>query len=576
MVKVELTITPEVLDVFPPPPQYGDIWNEGLVYAHQYTALMTDARSLKIHAPTATGKSRAAAFFAVSPYHLHNDMISATFAYPTNILTDQQFENGLIDGLRENLDYRDLGEGAWPPYHSDGMGIPYKRLKTPEGEELTVAKLTGKILADALLDDAIRGGKADVLEKFMDWLNQRHNFLIASPDVLAYASHELYGSASFYYHSGRKTRLHSLLRGRTLVLDEYHEYDSFTLINLERLLADSDLSPKRVLLLSATGREDFFPDIPVLHLQKNLPSPASTKVASSSIYLTFHFEEEVPSTIASEGLSLYIHDSVVQNRLRCSQLRKEGTPVVQWDGTRKDSVKNTDLGSMYHNIMGTSAVEVGLDTAANAVITEWHPAWVSIDHIVQRIGRAGRRKSSIPSLADVYVFDDNMKGELSRMEGLSLTKDELSAMLYKIYQGYYKRSFNRKDYVSYYFSNEGEEELRKQHYLDPYDRLRFSFRPPGSLALFLDRTESEPYLFLYDKVLITNRYEDRPPTPDDLDFVGEGWRRFCKELQLDIKGEDFRVIYAQKTKRDWIARPTGDIKDLKGNLRKYYVERKRG
>jgi hypothetical protein len=575
---VRITVEPEVLDLYHPPKAFERIWNLGSVYSHQYAALTTESRAGRIHAPTATGKSRAAAFFAVSPFHLgKSDLIKATFAYPTNILTSQQFERSLIEGLVENLRYKDKGKNEWRQSSTNNTTIPYRRLEIPEGGELRIAKLTGADVADILQDDAVHGGKADILQEFLDWLNQGHSFLVCSPDLIAYAVHEIYGSSSLYYHSTVKKRLHSLLRGRTFILDEYHQYDPFTLINLERLLADENLAPSRALLLSATERKDYFPDIQNIVRAEILPDPIDRRTASREIFVDFHFGEHIPEPESvNSGLTLFIHDSVIQNRSRSKRLRALGIPVVQWDGTRKDLVKNEELGLFYHLIMGTAAIEVGLDTDADSLITEWNPSWTTPDRTIQRIGRVGRRESPDPAQVEIYMPGalDVLSNKISEHRGQRMTKNQLSALIHEVSVD---QTINRRDYVSnYYFSTEGQKILADRGLLHSHEKLRYSFRPPGSQALFLDRTEGEPFLFLYGRAQMLNRYDKRPPTPDDLAFVNEGWKRLCDGLGLRLEENDFFVIIGEKKQREWLRVPDGTIEDLKRpDMRKYYVERQR-
>ncbi|MEM0073111.1 MAG: hypothetical protein QXT41_00140 [Thermoplasmatales archaeon] len=581
MVEVaSIKILPEILPLYPPPKEFEGLWKGGLLYAHQYSALTTRLKKGRIHAPTSTGKSRAASFFAVAPFHRNeSDLIKATFAYPTNILTEQQFERSLAEGLIENLGYTDLGHSTWPA-NSLSISIPFWRLGIPGGEELYIVKLTGTDLAAALNESSLR--KADILEDFLDWLNQRHSFLVASPDVIAYAVHEVYASSSFYYHSSVKRRVHSMLRGRTLILDEYHQYDPFTLINIENLLDSNLLLPDRVLLLSATKKDDYFPGIPEIPIPDSLPSPVTSRTASRGITVNFHFEEKMPfPTPETNGLVIYIHDSVVTNRVRCSELRRQGIPVVQWDGTRKDRVASDELGTRYHLILGTSAIEVGLDIDADALKTEWWHSWMSADHIIQRIGRVGRREGNVPAVADVFIpgalSADSFpaRREIANRSGSSMTKAEFTAMLLDSEQ---TRSFKREDYVSYYYNKEsgGEEELRRLKYLNPHEKLRYSFRIPGSQSLFLDKTDKDPFLFIYETAAIINRYNTRPPVPDELKYVDEGWKDLCNSLGIEI-GEDavnenFLVIEGLKEEREYISLPKGLLEELRQpKVRKYYV-----
>jgi hypothetical protein len=570
---VVVRLGPEVHPLYPPPKEFEHIWTGGGLHAHQYLALATKEKVGRIHAPTATGKSRAASFFAVSQYHLGNsNVVQSTFAYPTNLLTSQQYERGIIEGLIDGLGYRNLRQDKWQPSTLENTSIPYQRLDMPEGGELKVAKLTGADLAKMLETSRAYTGKADLLEDFLGWLNESHNFLVVSPDLVAYAAHEQYGSSSFYYHSSVKRRVHNLLRGRTLILDEYHQYDFFTLINLERLVNDDALKPDRVMLLSATKRGEFFPSVPEGFPGISLPEPSGFRTASREIVVRFHFSELPEPEEPSQGLALYVHNSVVQNRSRCARLRSQGVKVVQWDGTRKDEPP-TALGQEIHLVLGTSAIEVGLDLDADALRTEWSPHWMTPDQVTQRIGRIGRREGTDPAIAEVYVpgATDDLRHCLESLHGRRMNKTDLHEYLHSAVE---KAPLRRENYVSNYYLG-GEDVLVGQSLLDPGETLRYSFRPPGSQGLFLDRTETPPFLFLYEKVPIINRYNVRPPTPEDFTFVSNGWQRLCEGLNISLDSE-FLIVVGERRQRDWLQTPSGRIEDLrKPKLRRFYVERRR-
>lgn len=456
------------------------------------------------------------------------------------------------------------------------FGIPYTRLRTPNGEELRIAKLTGTDLSQILLVSTRLKKKADLLQDFLDWLNQGHNFLISSPDLLAYATHEQYGSVSKNYYMSVKRRVHSLLRGKTLILDEYHQYDPFTLINIENLLTDTNLSPERVLLLSATRRQDYFCTIPEIPVTDNMPAPVGEpRLASRKIQVNFHFKSDIPEPEeTSTGLTLFIHNSVVQNRRRCARLRSQGVKIVQWDGTRKDN-EQEELGKSIHLVLGTSAIEVGLDLDADTLFTEWNLRWMNPNQITQRIGRVGRRDGNTPATVNIYS-NDALDREISKMlkyHNTSMTKTELNNKLNNIlYEVCHTRSLNRENYVSNYYNPEGITKLQRKRLLRPHEELLYHFRPPGTQALFLDKTEVDQRPFIYDKTPMLNRYETTHAMPDDVDELDMGWKALCEALHIDIE-EDFLIIRGERQKREWLDSPSGDIKDLeKPNLKKYYIK----
>jgi len=216
---------------------------------------------------------------------------------------------------------------------------------------------------------------------------------------------------------------------------------------------------------------------------------------------------------------------------------------------------------------------VGLDLdAASELMTEWIPSWMTPDQITQRIGRVGRRAGKEYAFARIYVpgADNFIKGNLSEHHGQSMSKDRLHELLIHMSE---KSPFRRESYVSYYYPEENMVKLYDKGLLEPYEKLRYCFRPPGSQALFLDCTESEPHLFIYEKVPILNRYDCTPPTNDDILLLDDGWRNVCTTLGLDIE-QDMYVIRGERNKRGWLPIVTGHLDDLRKNtLRRFYLER---
>ncbi|MBM3302780.1 MAG: hypothetical protein FJY85_22890, partial [Deltaproteobacteria bacterium] len=364
------------------------------------------------------------------------------------------------------------------------------------------------------------------------------------------------------YWRDKKKRLANLLRGRTLVIDEYHMYDPYSLVNLERLLEEESLRPSRVLLLSATPAQDFFPAIGPLSSSARLPSPADEIVSGSPVDVHLHFDEFPEPFVDSEGaLTLWIHNSVVENRRRAERLRKQGIPFIQWDGTRKDErVEKARL------ILGTSAVEVGLHLPdARKLFTEWWPTFVQGSQIVQRIGRIGRDGGG--QIAEAHVFitpDAELKSDLSALDGRSLAQEELLAELEQMRP---PRYFNRENQISYYFGKEDEPGVRERLGLHSRDRLRYSFRIPGTQALFVDY---DGHTFIYEEQVITRRYDVVPAMSER---ISSAWRTFALTLGI---GEDrfyqIRGEQSDRKARKFGARPTGLIDDMKKwGLRHQYI-----
>lgn len=569
---IRFDLEPETLPRYPLP-DWCQSYGDGLIYAHQWNALTTDATRGRIHTPTGTGKSTAASFFAVSPFLRNKDhLIRGTFCYPTNLLTLQQFNEGLLKGLVEYLGFSwqhssDREPYTWTRSLDDAtggqVGFKYWRLRTPNGEPLFIAWMTGEAMVRAIAASvgARVPGKCDLLLEFMTWLNERNSFLVTSPDLLAFASHEAYGTTHQKYRRDKQRRLSNLLRGRTVVIDEYHMYDPFTLVNIERLLEDDFLRPSRVLLLSATSMPNYFPEIPHDLKGSSLPKEVDEFTPTSKVSVTLRFAEIPEPFEQPGGLSLWIHNSVVENRRRAQQLRNRGIRVVQWDGTRKD-----DYNSHTTLVLGTQAIEVGLHLpCARYLFTEWWPSVVSASQIIQRIGRIGRESSD--SCCEAHIFippDEGIFSGLSTLEGKRIKQSCLREILESVRP---PRLFLRERQVSWYFGRESEPGVRQSLGLRESDTLRYSFRIPGTQALFVD-IDGMP--FVYEEEIIRRRYDVAPAVREE---VPDEWARFAEGIGID-ENRFFRIRdmrQGKPVKKKMI--PTGEVDDLKKfGLRHLYVK----
>ena len=87
------------------------------VYPHQRFLLHEDAfKQLKVHVPTAGGKTLGALLFALrNTFRSPSTPVRAIFTYPTNLLSKDQFERSIVRGLREWVGAGSVGAGAIDP-----------------------------------------------------------------------------------------------------------------------------------------------------------------------------------------------------------------------------------------------------------------------------------------------------------------------------------------------------------------------------------------------------------------------------------------------------------------------------
>ena len=135
----------------------------------------------------------------------------------------------------------------------------------------------------------------------------------------------------------------------------------------------------------------------------------------------------------------------------------------------------------------------------------------------------------------------------------------------------------KSNYISDYYSEDGKMALQRKRLVQPNEEMLYHFRPPGSQALFLDKTEKNPFPFIYDKAPMVNRYETSHPMPEDIEMLEQGWKDLCQALHINLEN-DYLIIRGERQDRKWLATPTGHIDDLKKpEIRKYYIRtRNRG
>ncbi len=508
-----MIIEKEELDIFTDP-----IVNQPL-YAHQKFVLNHDDwDQLKIHTPTSSGKTLSAVLFALKAKYNHpSNLVKTILTYPTNLLSQKQFELSIVKGLVEWIGAKERTRGVLHPikktiepgwsnfFSTYSNGAPTIVFDLPA--KLDQAKLWVTILNSEILyhmfteENRLELGKkkGKYLFNILDTLSQRDHILITSPDLLGYVAQQCYSVSSGWYNQRWKDELSLSLSEHRIVVDEYHFYDPYTAINLEKTL--DKLNTEKTLILSATERSGYFNSAivcPVNELEQDFAKDSVGKhTASYSIEVQLIDNELNIDTVEknSKLRTINFFNSVITAHEICEQLKNEGIQYTEWTGIQKKSAESDNL------IIATSAAEVGLDLEIFEMHTQfWGLDW-EIPSLIQRIGRIGRFKSEYPFKAYIHISDTQQKQLIKSIfqENSTLTKNQLSAFLYEKYG---EKSFNPKDYVSYYLWNENDMQQLKNKWMLIGSRISFYFRPPQSQAVF----DWNHHKFVYNKRTIENQY----------------------------------------------------------------------
>lgn len=492
------------------------------VYAHQRFLLHECGfQELKVHVPTAGGKTLGAVLFALQEKFADPlAPVRTILTYPTNLLSRDQFEQSIVRALTEWVGTELPKAGVINPVEKrfvpDGSGFEQSvsrgaptyvfTLPTQIGgrdRDLYVTVITGEGLQYLFSkENMVELGrrKGTYLLAVLEVLNQHDHIILCSPDLLGYVAQRCYSVTGGFYEARWRDELELKLANHRVVVDEYHFYDPYTYLNLLGTLEklDSDC----VLLLSATATSQFFPDAEVLDPQKVIKGWEGSKdgdhIASYPIEVSLHRAEMQVSSATPQDQTIYFYHSAITAHETAEKLRAQLTRVTEWTGIRKASDNDTRLA------IATSAAEVGLDLPFREAHTEfWGNTW-EIPSVIQRIGRVGRSEKAGRSRAHIWITgrEPNLLFQLFGDQP-RLSKAEFGKALRGAFGD---ESFRPDDYVSYFlWDEERTQELRRFWQIPPYDKskLRFHFRPPNSQVVF----KWGHTRFVYDWIPIANRYE---------------------------------------------------------------------
>lgn len=503
------------------------------IYAHQRFLLHENGfKKLKIHIPTAGGKTLGAVLFALQE-KLADPLASVRtiLTYPTNLLSRDQFEQSIVRALTGWV-------GTEPP--KIGVINPVEKRFVPDGSgfeqsvsrgaptyvftlpaqfggrdrDLYVTVITGEGLQHLFsIENIVELGrrKGTYLLTVLEVLNQHNHIILCSPDLLGYVAQRCYSVTGGFYNTRWRDELEIKLADHHVVVDEYHFYDPYTYLNLCGTL--KKLTSRRLLLLSATAANQFFPDAEILGPQKVAQGWTGDHTASYPIEVFLHRAEMQVSDATPQDQTICFYHSAITAHEIAERLRAQQVNVTEWTGIRKTTTQGARLA------IATSAAEVGLDLPFREVHTEfWGNTW-EIPSVIQRIGRVGRSEKAGRSRAHIWITgrEPNLLFQLLQSR-THLSKSEFGDLLRGAYGD---ENFCPNDYVSYFlWDEERTRELRRFWQIPPYDKskLRFHFRPPNSQVVF----RWGDTRFVYDWIPIANRFEvDEIKKVTDLPFWHE-------------------------------------------------------
>ena len=534
---------------------FRDDWLLRPVYAYQ-RFLLHESRfqKLKVHVPTAGGKTLGAVLFALrDTFERPDSLVRTILTYPTNLLSRDQFERSVVRALVGWVGAERVAVGAINPVercfvHDAASfeqvvrrGAPTYVFKLPQhlgGRDLYVTVLTGEGLQHLFSQENIvelGRRKGTYLLAVLDVLNQRDHIILCSPDLLGYVAQRCYSVTGNFYNARWRDELELKLADHQVVVDEYHFYDPYTYLNL--LGALEKLGTARWLCLSATGTSGYFPDAEIFDPSAVAAAPrAEERIASYPIELCLYRDDIRIADRSPQDRVIYFYHSVIAAHETAEALRSAGIRLIEWTGIQKTHNEEARL------VVATSAAEVGLDLPFREVHTEfWGNSW-EVSSIIQRIGRVGRSEEAGRSRAHIWITGREPGILFSLLEGRStLTKAEFGE---RLLEAFGEPKFRPEDYVSYYLWDENKTRVLRRFWQVPLEvrKLRFHFRPPNAQAVF----DWRGIRFAYDWVPIANRYHLEPVAElTDLPFWHEmgysEWR-----VMAPLEKREYRQRYEGK------------------------------
>ncbi len=359
-------------------------------------------RILRTEAPVGSGKSRVIRALLEQP----RDGRILVLTYPTKILMEAQ-----VGALRSELAERGRDVCVWPDPDLDFRGGAVNLVNYSTDSLLKLLRQMGP--------EAKLGKRGDLLQSLFlaqQWYG-RESAVVTTPDVLHLIAERKYEASK---------RIQQYLNaGGLFVFDEFHLYHNLAnfVSLLEEILTQWN---GRIVLLSATPVEsqelrDLFGRFSTATIQFE---PDSVGTPGTAGHRTFNHPLEVRlesfQTTNLEELvrrledllpalprpAAVILDSVHRLQWVHRQLapfaQQQGLELLQWSGLRKDRVALTDRTV----VLGTSAIEVGIDMIFRSLIME-ATFWPSA---IQRLGRVGRFEAGRAVIFSRRVFEPSLHG----------------------------------------------------------------------------------------------------------------------------------------------------------------------
>ncbi len=400
----------------------------------------SDARLIFVEAPVGSGKSYIIRNLSQDEHFQRKPIV---LTYPTKILMDAQ-----VESMRSELKKNGKDIAVWPedknfPVTGDGVNM----LKYSSDSLIHYFKEHPSAF-DSFKNrgDLIKGG-------LFSLGYGKHQVFVTTPDVL-------WLMYSWQYKGA--INLQAQLNSAIVSFDEFHIYAN--LYNFYNLLENLIIKSKvdKVLLLSATPymKEKEWDAIEKKLREKDIPTlnisfkdseaqeqngvifnyPLEANIHCFKFHdkdLTIQKIEDILKEIKTPAAIIF--DSIFRLKhlktkfLQYDEINGGRFKIREWSGMAKDKdvpelVKNQDNVI----VLGTSAIEVGVDMKFKSLITE-AASW---QNAIQRIGRIGRLKyfpdEDIQSNVGYLYLFINSRDVLNNLEGREyISRDDFESILQK-------------------------------------------------------------------------------------------------------------------------------------------------
>lgn len=261
------------------------------------------------------------------------------------------------------------------------------------------------------------------------------------------------------FNVGLWTHKEFALLGSSVIFDEIHAYDTYTLALITETIKKIKLLGGRVMLMSATMPSFLLHHFcTVLKIDKPIIADEQMNIARNhwqyrDLTLDELDDEIIQHIESNKKIAIVVNDTETAKKTYLKWRKKYGDKVmcyhsqfIMLDRNKKEKILTDPQNNQIQLLISTQAIEVSLDISFDIMISECAP----LDSLIQRAGRCNRYGKNKDSKFIIFNSSEisrnlvykNSKQVLNRTEQIiknnqrSLTEKEIANMLEDVYSNF--------------------------------------------------------------------------------------------------------------------------------------------